>query len=76
MHKSKPLQPLRHHRYKTSCEAEALLPSPAFGSLRQCDKSASMLRLQTFSAGTAQARGRHYKSCRRLKFSSGSFLKY
>jgi len=67
MYKSKPLQPLRHHRQKAPpYEAEALLSSPAFRSLRRCGKSASMLRLQTFSAKTAWARGRHYKSCRRL----------
>jgi len=66
MHKSKPPQSLYHHRQKTSHEAEALLSSPAFRSLRRCSKSASMLRLQTFSAETARARGRHCKPCRRL----------
>lgn len=33
MHKSKPLQSLRHHRLKTSCEAEALPSSPAVSQL-------------------------------------------
>ena len=48
MYKLKPLQSLRHHLQKTSCETEALLSSPAFRSLMRCGKSASMLRLQTF----------------------------
>ncbi|WP_298101787.1 hypothetical protein [uncultured Campylobacter sp.] len=45
MYKSKPL---RHHRQKTSHEAEALPSSPAFRSFRQCSKSASMLRRKHF----------------------------
>ncbi|WP_297960653.1 hypothetical protein [uncultured Campylobacter sp.] len=51
MHKSKPLQSLRHHLQKTSCETEALLSSPAFRSLRRCSKSASMLRRKHFRTG-------------------------
>ena len=40
MYKLKSLQSLRHHQQKTSCEAEALMPSPAFRSLMRCGKSA------------------------------------